>query len=225
MSSITDETAADRHARWSDLRAHLRAEGVGNVPPHLLRDPDPNTLTRPGVPLLAYYVNIKQVSLGRHTPRDLITVLLTVMVVVLSLAHSNDVAIFGNQQWTWPAIVLILIFFVIVVVLGWIVMLQPIVDALTKAKGPLGLSCEELKLTLPGRGLHPPWRDVYSATCVRKPVLWQKRFLCRPYVCVELNDGMFTRLHVDKDDCEPLAETMRALIVSHRTDTAAPSDP
>ena len=223
MSSITDETAADRHAHWSDLRAHLRAEGAGNVPPHLLRDPDPDTSTRPDVPLIAYYTNVKQVSLGQHTPKDLITVLLTVLVAGLAFLHVDDVAGFGNQQWPWPTVVLVLIFFGIVVMLSWTVMLRPIVDAMTKAKGPLGLSCEELNLTLPDRGLHPHWRDVYSAACVRKPILWQTRFLCRSHVRVELNDGMSTRVHVDKNDCEPLAETMRALIVSHRTDTIAPS--
>ena len=86
------------------------------------------------------------------------------------------------------------------------------------------MSSEELNLTLPDRDLHPHWRDVYTATCVRKPVLGQTRFFCRTYVHVKLNDGLSARLHVDKDDCAPLAKTMRALIVGHRTDTTAPSD-
>ena len=197
---------------------------MANIPPGLLRNPVPNTPTRPGVPLIAYYADVKQVSLGQHTPKDLITVLLTVLVVFLSIVHHDDVTIMDNQQWTGPTIVLGVILLGVVMLLVWTAMLQPIANAMTRAKGPLGLSCEELNLTLPGQGLRTHWRDVYTATCVQKPVLWQKRFLCRAYVQVELNDGLSARLHVDKDDCAPLAKTMRALIVGHRTDTIAPSD-
>ena len=82
---------------------------------------------------------------------------------------------------------------------------------MTRAKGPLALSCEDLNLTLPGRGLQAHWRDVYTATSVQKPVLGQTRFFGRTYVQVELNDGLIAQLHVDKNDCAPLAKTMRAL--------------
>ena len=224
MSSIADESAAERHVRWGELRAHLRTEGVANIPTGLLRDPDPNALTRPGVPLIAYYDDVKQVSLGQHTPKDLINIALPVIVAGLALLHVDDVAGFGNQQWRWPTVVLFLILSGIVVLLGWEFALRPLFNAMTTTRGPLGLSYEELNLTLPGQGLQTHWRDVYTATCVQKPILGQKRFLCRTYVQVELNDGLYARLHVDKDDCAPLAKTMRALIVGHRTDTTAPSD-
>ena len=54
MASIADTTAADRRARWSDRRAHLRTEGVGNVPPRLLRNPKPNIFGQCGIYVLMY---------------------------------------------------------------------------------------------------------------------------------------------------------------------------
>lgn len=232
MSSIADESAAERHVRWSELRAHLRAEGAGNIPPGLLRNPVPNTPTRPEVPLIAYYANVKQVSLGPHTPKDLITVLLAVTGAFGGVGFGvAGVAGLDNQQWMWLdwpwpewtlALVLGLLGFGVGMLIGKFV-LGPLFNTMTTTRGPLGLSCEELKLTLPGRGLHPHWRDVYTATCVRKPRSWRTGFRSRTYVRVELNDGL-SSLHVDRDDCAPLARTMRALIVAHRTHTTAPSD-
>ena len=179
MSSIADESAAERHVRWSELRAHLRAEGAGNIPPGLLRNPVPNKPTRPEVPLIAYYDNVKQVSLGRLTPKDLIKIVLYLTVAILALPHVADVADFGNQQWTWPDFVLDLILFGIVLLLVWELALRPLINAITTTRGPLGLSSEGLNLTLPDRDLHTRWRDVYTATCVRRPVLGQTRFFCR----------------------------------------------
>jgi hypothetical protein len=204
--------------RWSALRAHLRTEGVANIPLGLLRNSVPNTPTRPEVPLIAYYDDVKQVSLGRHSPKDLITVLLAVAVPILALAPAEGVPI-DFRQWSWQANVVVGLLLLGVVGLVLYVALRLLRDAMTRAKGPLGLSCEELNLTLPGRGLQTHWRDVYTATCVRKPVLGQTRFFCRTYVRVELNESLSARLHVDKDDCAPLAKTMRALIVAHRTHT------
>ena len=210
--------------RWGALRAHLRAEGAGNIPPGLLRNPVPNTPTRPEVPLIAYYDDVKQMSLGRHTPMDLIKIVLYLTVAILALPHVADVVDFGNQQWTWPDFVLGPILFGIVLLLVWELALRPLINAITTTRGPLGLSSEELNLTLPDRDLHPHWRDVYTATCVRESRSWRTGFRSQSYVRVELNDGLSARLHVDRDDCAPLARTMRALIVAQRTHTPAPSD-
>ena len=152
MSSIADESAAERHVRWGELRAHLRTEGVGNIPPGLLRDPVPNTPTRPGVPLIAYYDEVKQVSLGRHSPKDLITVLLAVAVPILALAPSEGVPI-DFRQWSWQANVVVGLLLLGVVGLGLYVALRPFINAITTTRGPLSLSCEELNLTLPDRDL------------------------------------------------------------------------
>ncbi len=170
MASIADESAAERHVRWGALRAHLRTEGVANIPPGLLRHPVPNTPTRSGVPLIAYYADVKQVALGRHSPKDLIAVLLAVAIPILAFAPAEGVPI-DFRQWTWQANVVVGLLLLGVVGLGLYIALRPLRDAMTRAKGPLGLSCEELNLTLPGRGLQAHWRDVYTATCVRKPVL------------------------------------------------------
>ena len=75
------------------------------------------------------------------------------------------------RQWIWQANVVVGLLLLGVVELGLYIALRPLRDAMTRAKGPLGLSCEELNLTLPGRSLQAHWRDVYTATCVRKPVL------------------------------------------------------
>lgn len=166
MASIADESTAERHMRRGALRAHLRTEGVANIPPGLLRHPVPNTPTRPGVPLIAYYGDVKQVSLGRHSPN----VLLAVAIPILAFAPAEGVPI-DFRQWTWQANVVVGLLLLGVVGLGLYIALRPLRDAMTRAKGPLGLSCEELNLTLPGRGLQAHWRDVYTATCVRKPVL------------------------------------------------------
>ncbi len=178
------------------------------------------------MPLIAYYDDIKQVSLNQHTLKDFITVLLAVIGAFVA-RPVGDVAGLDNQQWPWLewplVIVLVLIGIGVGILLGQFV-LGLIFNAMTTTRGTLGLSCEELNLTLPGRGLQTHWCDVYTATSVRKPVLGQTRFFCRTYVRVELNNGLSARLHVDKDDCAPLAKTMRALIVGHRTDTTAPSD-
>ena len=139
----------------------------------------------------------------------------------------GDVAGLDNRQWPWLewplVIVLVLIGIGVGILLGQFV-LELLFNAMTTTRGPLGLSCKELNLTLPGRGLQTHWRDVYTATSVRRPRSWQTGFRSQSYVRVELNDGLSARLHVDKDDCAPLAKTMRALIVGHRTDTTAPSD-
>ena len=111
MASIADESAAERHVRWGALRAHLRTEGVANIPPGLLRHPVPNTPTRSGVPLIAYYADVKQVSLGRHSPKDLIAVLLVVAIPILAFTPSRRRANrlsamdMAGQRRSWTSLV------------------------------------------------------------------------------------------------------------------------
>gem|GEM_PF-3885819 len=80
-------------------------------------------------------------------------------------------------------------------------------------KEHLSLSLEELSMSLPDGYQHTQWRDLYSVIIVQGRH-WL--ILKRPRVRVELNDGLVARLHIPNEDCRPLADLMRNLIVFHR---------
>ena len=85
----SEESTEQRLARWRKLRAHLRDYGLRRRPPNdLLLKAEPTT--RPEIPLVAYYDEIEQESLGNNTVVTLISVVLAVVVPVLSFAEVLD---------------------------------------------------------------------------------------------------------------------------------------
>jgi len=84
-----EESTEQRLDRWRKLRDHLCHVGLSEDPPdHLLLEPEPTT--RPGVPLVAYYDEVEQESLGNNTAATLVSVVLAVVVPVLSFAAVLD---------------------------------------------------------------------------------------------------------------------------------------
>ena len=197
---MIQETTKQRHERWRDLRDHLHSAGVNDIPPKLLQDPEPDT--RPDMQLVAYYAKIKQESLGKLTARDLLTIVLSMVATFWTISGIDNMLILDLQWWH----------LLIPLIMGLAV--WQVLKMMAMYDGPLSLNVEELSLSLPDRNRHEQWCGVFSVSCVQKKFFWKNRSCIR----VELNDGVVIRLHVPEDDCDPLVEVMRDLIIYYRKD-------
>lgn len=219
------KTTKQRHERWGKLVEHLGAHGVKDVPDDLLL-PAENT-TRPGEPLVAYYNDVTQVSVGRMTAREWLTLILAIAAVFLVTEDQREQVIWvidpeplaaqvtaNGGAWQFLALQILVLLaqlllpFLILVGFFWL-WIRPVMSR----REHLSLSLEELSMSLPDGYQHTQWRDLYSVFVVQRRH-WL--ILKRPSVRVELNDGLVARLLVPKEDCRPLAALMRTLIVCHQ---------
>lgn len=210
-----DETTEQRLKRWRKLRGHLRDVGLDEDPPaDLLLEPEPTT--RPKVPLVAHYDEIKQESFG--------TSRLAVVGVLVRLAAFASVWVLGwfadiegQSIPLWSA--------VLGVVLLWVFveMVLRAGNAMVVRKDELCLTLEELSLSLPDGRRHARWTDIYAVSVTKRGKWFNKqrpwvRKRKAPCVRVELNDGVVARLHMDEVDRQPLADLMTDFLLCARND-------
>lgn len=202
------ESTLTRHERWRDLRDHLQAKGVKKVPLKLLQEPELDT--RPGMRLVAHYAEIKHVSLGKLTPCRWFAILLSITPLGGAVYGVVNWPLLAQQSFTVQLIVGGVVTGVGLLAFLW--MARSILNGITTYKGPLRVTVAELSLSLPDRNRHVPWRDVYSVAHIPDKFRWKSQSRIR----VELDDGVVATLHVPVDDCDPLVEVMRDLILCHR---------
>ena len=218
----SEESTEQRLARWRELRDHLRDVGLSEVPPDdLLLEPE--RTTRPDVPLVAYFKEIRQESLGKKTSTEILTAVLTVVLGIRVLTGFDQWFDNTEQPVTlgWLILTLAMLVFTYTVV-GWVL-------RKTRArKDALSLTLEELSMSLPDGNLHTRWTNVYAVS-VNEGRKWFSRqcpWIRRrqvPCIKVELDDGMVIRIYQCAAECELLADLMRDFVVHHRGDhTAAP---
>lgn len=208
ISLPAQETTLAKHERWLALRDHLRAQGTKQVPLKLLQEPEP--ATRPGMRLVVHYAELKHESWGKLTPRDWVVVSQPIILLVLGAGYGVVNRQLIEQPLTVQLIgggVLLVLILLNFIWIGW-----PIFRHIVTRKGPLYMSVEELSLSLPNRNQHVPWCNVHSVAHLPNKFRWMNH----SHIRVELNDGVVATLHVPVDDCDPLVEVMRTLILCHR---------
>ena len=212
-NTVEAETPAERRDRWQLLTANLQTNGLQDVPDNLLLAP--LETTRTGVPLVAHYDKVNQVSKGRTTPKEFVLLVIAILSLNLVTADPEGMKFWLLDSGHWAAQLLLILAQFLLAVLVVAIVIWWFIKPLFSQTGPLSLSLDELNLSLPDGNRHPQWKGVYSASVDEdeKPH-WLIRKRAR--VRVELNDGLVAWLHVPRDDCKPLADLMQALIVCHR---------
>lgn len=160
--------------------------------------------------LVAHYAELKHESWGKLTPRDWFSISQPIILLVLGGGYGVVTWEFVQQSFTGQllggSVLLVLI------VLNFILVGGTIFRHIVTRKGPLYMTVEELSLSLPNRNQHVPWCDVHSVAHLPNKFRWMNH----SHIRVELNDGVVATLHVPVDDCDPLVEVMRTLILCHR---------
>ena len=206
-------TAAQRRKRWRELHAHLRDQGMKDIPDDYLQEPKPEWYTRPGMPLVAYFPCVTQKTVGRAAKFSTLPLTVALFALLLALLASLETGQSPDPGNIWDVITSVVH---IVVAVGLAVGFFWSVRKLDSVEGPFHLDLKELSLELPTGSRHVPWADVYSVSFdPEKP----------DQLRVELQDGVAILVCLEAPDREPLEELMVELIRQHRDNHRPDGEP